>query len=61
MEKITSYLRETKIELDNVVWPKLPMTFIHTAIVIIISFAVGYFSGFFDLMFKKGLALILGI
>jgi len=61
MQKITNYLRETKVELDNVVWPKWQMTFIHTAIVIVIALLVGYLSGLFDSLFKYGLARILGI
>jgi preprotein translocase SecE subunit len=61
MQKITSYLTETKAELKNVVWPKWPLTFTHTAIVIVVAVIVGYLSGVFDSIFKLGLASILGI
>ncbi len=61
MQKITNYLKETKVELQNVVWPKWPVTFTHTAIVIVVAILVGYISGIFDSIFKAGLASLLGI
>lgn len=61
MEKIIKYLRETKVELDNVVWPKLPMTMTHTGIVIAVALAVGYLSGFFDSLMSLGLAKLLNL
>ncbi len=61
MQKISNYLKETKIELNNVVWPKWPLTFTHTAIVIVVALIVGYMSGIFDSVFKFGLASLLGI
>ncbi len=61
MQKIAKYLNETKIELKNVVWPKWPVTFTHTAIVIVVALVVGYLSGVFDSIFKFGLARALGL
>lgn len=61
MQKITNYLKETKVELQNVVWPKWPLTFTHTAIVIVVAVLIGYISGVFDSLFKYGLAQALGI
>lgn len=61
MQKITNYLKETKVELQNVVWPKWPLTLTHTSIVIILALIVGYLSGIFDSIFKYGLAQALGI
>ncbi len=61
MQKITNYLKETKVELQNVVWPKWPLTFTHTAIVVVVAILVGYLSGVFDSLFKFGLARALGI
>lgn len=61
MQKITKYLNETKSELKNVVWPKWPLTFTHTAVVIIVALVVGYLSGVFDSLFKLGLTSILGL
>lgn len=61
MQKIAKYLHETKIELSNVVWPKLPMTMTHTGIVIAVALIVGYLSGLFDSVFKIGLAKLLGL
>ena len=61
MQKILNYLNETKIELANVVWPKWPVTFTHTAVVIVLAILTGYLSGFFDSIFKFGLAQAIGI
>jgi preprotein translocase SecE subunit len=61
MEKITKYFTETKAELKNVVWPKWPITFTHTAIVIVVALVVGYLSGIFDSLFKIGLTRVLGL
>lgn len=61
MQKITKYLNETKSELKNVVWPKWPLTFTHTAVVIIVALVVGYLSGVFDSLLKLGLTSILGL
>ncbi len=61
MEKITTYLKETKLELSNVVWPKWPLTITHTGIVIAIALVVGYLCGLFDSLFKVGLAKLLGL
>lgn len=42
------YLRETRGELKHVSWPTRDQTIAFTIIVIILSFAVAYFLGFFD-------------
>lgn len=61
MEKITKYLKETKVELDNVVWPKWPITITHTIIVISVALGVGYLSGIFDSLASNGLGRLLGL
>jgi preprotein translocase SecE subunit len=61
MNKIANYLKETKVEMSNVVWPKWPLTMTHTGIVIAIALIVGYLSGFFDSIMSKGLAKLLGL
>lgn len=61
MNKIATYLKETKIELDNVVWPKWPLTINHTAIVIVVALVIGYLSGVFDSILSAGLAKLLGL
>lgn len=45
---IIDYLRETRGELKHVSWPTRSQTIGYTIIVIVISFAVAYFLGFFD-------------
>ena len=46
--RIIDYLRETRGELKHVSWPTKTQTVAFTVIVIIVSFAVAYFLGFFD-------------
>lgn len=45
---LIDYLRETHGELKHVSWPTRSQTIAYTIIVIVISFAVAYFLGFFD-------------
>lgn len=61
MQAITNYLKETKEEMKNVVWPKIPTTVTHTFAVIIIALIVGYLSGLFDSLFKFGLGKLIGL
>lgn len=61
MQKIVTYLKETKLELNNVVWPKWPLTITHTGIVIVVALIVGYLSGLFDSVLSSLLAKILGL
>jgi len=55
MSKISEYLKGTKAELKNVVWPTKKLTIFYTIIVIIASFLVAYFLGFFDFIFSSSL------
>lgn len=61
MQKVTTYLNETKAELKNVAWPKWSLAFTHTLVVIVVAAVVGYLSGLFDSVFKLGLTKLLGI
>lgn len=61
MQKIATYLKETKVELDKVAWPKWSLAFTHTFVVVLIAFIVGYLSGLFDSIFKMGLGRLLGL
>jgi preprotein translocase subunit SecE len=45
---IIDYLRETRGELKHVSWPTRNQTIAFTIIVIVVSFVVAYFLGFFD-------------
>jgi len=61
MSKITEYLKETKMELKYVIWPKRSQTFYYTLIVIVLSVLVAYYLGIFDFIFSKGLEKILSL
>lgn len=51
-EKITSFLKESKIELKKVTWPTRNETIRYTIVVIAISGAVAAFLGILDLFFQ---------
>ncbi len=50
--KLINYLKETRIELKHVNWPKRETTIRLTFLVIAISFAVALYLGFFDMVFN---------
>ncbi len=49
---IIDYLKETRGELKHVSWPTKSQTMAFTVVVIVVSFAVAYFLGFFDFGFE---------
>jgi len=51
INKITNYLRETKIEIKKVNWPTRKETVKYTFIVIGLSLVVALFLGGLDLLF----------
>jgi len=59
MSKIINYLKQTKLELKHVIWPKNRQTIIYTITVIILSFLVAYFLSSFDYIFSRGLEKLL--
>ncbi|MEK9182489.1 MAG: preprotein translocase subunit SecE [Patescibacteria group bacterium] len=59
MSKITEYLKETKVELKHVIWPKRSQVFYFTLIVIALSVLIAYYLGIFDFIFSKGLEKII--
>ena len=61
MQKFINYLKGTKLELANVVWPKFPITITHTIIVILVALIVGYVTGLFDGIFKFGIKTLFGL
>lgn len=61
MSKVSEYLKETKVELKHVVWPKRAQTIYYTVIVIVLSVFLGYLLGLFDFIFSKGLEKLLSI
>jgi preprotein translocase subunit SecE len=48
-----NYIKDTKAELKHVSWPTRRQTVMFTILVIVISFGVSIFLGFFDGVFKK--------
>jgi preprotein translocase SecE subunit len=58
---ITSYLKETRLEISQITWPTLNQAILFTVAVIVVSLVVGYFLGFFDFIFSLGLTKLLQI
>ncbi len=52
MNKFINYLRETKAEMQHVVWPSRSQAIIFTGVVIVISILTAVFLGFFDYVFS---------
>jgi len=49
---IISYIKETKAEMAHVSWPTKKQTTSFTIAVIVFSFAVAFYLGAFDSLFK---------
>lgn len=47
------YIKETKGEMKHVSWPTKKQTVAYTILVVVISFAVSIYLGFFDFIFSK--------
>ena len=61
MSKITEYIKETRFELKNVVWPTRAQTILYTIVVIVLSVVIAYLLGFFDFLFSLGLEKLLAL
>jgi preprotein translocase SecE subunit len=61
MQKIIQYIKDTKTEMHNVVWPKVSTAFVHTGVVITIALVIGYLSNIFDGVFKLGIKTLFGL
>lgn len=59
VDKLLKYLREVKLELGRVVWPKREEVVKLTTVVFVISAVVGAYLGGLDLMFTKLLTYII--
>lgn len=57
---IINYIKETQSEMKHVAWPTKQQTFVYTGLVIIVSVVIAAYLGFFDAIFAKGLAWIIG-
>lgn len=53
MKKFFNYIRESASEYRHIKWPTRNQTALFTVAVILISFAIAYYIGLFDLIFTK--------
>jgi preprotein translocase subunit SecE len=59
MSKIGDYIKETRAELSHVSWPSRKQTAIFTFLVIVFSFGVAFYLGFFDYLFSLGIRTLI--
>jgi preprotein translocase subunit SecE len=59
MSKIGDYIKETRAELSHVSWPSRKQTVIFTFLVIVFSFGVAFYLGFFDYLFSLGIRTLI--
>jgi len=53
--KIVQYFKELRQEMTHVDWPKRKIAVAFTILIIVISFLIAYFLGFFDFLFSLAL------
>ena len=51
MSKLTQYIRDTRAEMQHVVWPTRKQATGFTILVVVISVLTAFFLGFFDYIF----------
>lgn len=51
--RLINYIKDSRVELQKVVWPKKHEVYRHTMIVIGVSLATAAFLGIFDYIFAK--------
>lgn len=56
---LTDYIRDTKGELKHVSWPTRKQAIVFTLLTIVLSVALAFFLGFFDLIFSVGLEKVI--
>ncbi|QQG42970.1 MAG: preprotein translocase subunit SecE [Candidatus Giovannonibacteria bacterium] len=59
MDKLTNYLKETRIEMKKVNWPTRQETVRYTITVIAVSLAVAAVLGAFDFIFSRVIRLFI--
>ena len=52
LDRLTTFLKEARVELKKVTWPSRPETLQYTIVVIVISGAVALFLGGMDYIFQ---------
>lgn len=56
---LIQYLRDTKNELRHVAWPTRAQTFMFTTFVLGLSLVIALYLGFADLLFSRGVGMII--
>jgi len=59
LNKLLKFLKEVRIELGKVSWPKREELWESTLIVIVVSLMMAIFIGAVDLLLSKGVGLIM--
>jgi preprotein translocase subunit SecE len=56
---LTTYLKETRAEIDHITWPTQRQTVIYTVLVIVLSVVIGTYLGILDAGLTRGLNMFL--
>jgi preprotein translocase subunit SecE len=54
----SSYLKESRAEMNHVSWPTQAQTITYTVVVVVLSIATALLLGAFDFIFTKGLEFV---
>ena len=60
MNTIVTFLKQTRAEMRNVIWPSRGTAFTYAIVVIVLSLAIGFALGGFDALFASALRVIFG-
>ena len=58
MNRVATYLKETRAELKHVSWPTRKQAMWFTGLVVVISLVIAAYLGLFDLAFRTLLELV---
>ena len=56
---ISTYLRESRAEMNHVSWPTRAQAITYTVVVVVLSVGTAAFLGAFDYLFKVGIEFII--
>jgi preprotein translocase subunit SecE len=59
MNRLLTYLRDTRGEIKHVSWPTQKQIIIYTILVIVVSLVTAIYLGLLDFLYQKGLSMIL--
>jgi preprotein translocase subunit SecE len=60
MNSILTFLKQTRAEMRNVIWPSRSTAVTYAVVVIVLSLAIGFVLGGFDSLFASALRVVLG-